>query len=143
MPAGRSKQYTDIDERCRACEVLGGEEPPCVPADLIPKYQTEKGRDCPRVDVWPVNVDAARLALLLLGERGRAAFDKAFTLWEVRTTPTVEAAEEFLFFVTSIVQSTEVSEAIHPPKKPVAGKGAQRPQPPARPRPQRPVFGPR
>lgn len=73
VPAWRSqRKYETAEARCKACTLRGGREEPCEsPAALRFKWQKRYGQQCPRVDLWPENRVALRVAQLLLNEELR------------------------------------------------------------------------
>lgn len=63
-PAAESgRVYGSVEERCRACEVNGGDESPCISDERIRWWQEHHGRPCPRVELDERNAEP----MVLLG----------------------------------------------------------------------------
>lgn len=82
-PDGKIPQFTLLEDRCDACEVYGGEQPPCVQRSLLPKIleqTTAEGRPrpCPRIFLDDGNAVAWELFPLVVGES--AQFPVMFSL---------------------------------------------------------------
>jgi hypothetical protein len=82
-PAPSGIKYETTDDRCAACLIYGGSEPPCQPQGILRKIEQESGRPCPRADLESEdNVPAARMAFVLMSEEARAVapdLPRAFT----------------------------------------------------------------
>jgi hypothetical protein len=74
VPAAASgKEYATLDARCEACEVLGGEENPCLPRGVLRQIARNTGRPCPRVELAPANVELANVLPFFINEELRPA----------------------------------------------------------------------
>jgi hypothetical protein len=62
IPAAESgRVYGSVEERCGACQVNGGDEPPCIPEARVRWYEEHHGRPCHRIELDGRNLDAYRL----------------------------------------------------------------------------------
>ncbi len=59
--AESGRVYGSVEERCGACQVNGGDEPPCIPDTRVAWYLENHGRPCHRIELDARNVDALRI----------------------------------------------------------------------------------
>jgi hypothetical protein len=70
-PPGARQEYRTVDERCMACEVMGGSERNCQSKPDQRKLLARTGRPCPRVELEPANLAAWEMVTLGLNETVR------------------------------------------------------------------------
>ena len=78
VPPGRKRNYTDIDERCAECVMLGGDEDPCQPKGTLAEIERRYGRPCPRVELDPQNAEVSELVSYVISESLRPLAPMAF-----------------------------------------------------------------
>jgi hypothetical protein len=61
--ADSGETYKTLDARCRACELMGGDEGPCISDEMLEAEQRINGHPCPRRE-WP-DADGPILAKLV------------------------------------------------------------------------------
>ena len=78
-PAASGRAYRTLDERCEACQVMGGHEPPCQPAGILRAIEEDTGFPCPRRE--SENVDDG-VCLELLGVATSPAIGTMYHSWQ-------------------------------------------------------------
>lgn len=113
---GKVPTFRSMDERCNACEIYGGRQPPCQPKSNLRLIERTYGRPCPRIVLDPENVGVVRLASAMLSEASRQF---ARDLWlELTDGLPKEARLRVRRRAMAAVNSRQVSEALYPKKKP-------------------------
>lgn len=80
-PAAESgTQYKTVDERCQACEIKGGDEPPCQPPHLLTLELQNFGKPCPRRELRPEDAPTAELFWLAMDPRLKHLWSETFSV---------------------------------------------------------------
>ena len=113
VPAAESgRVYGSLEERCGACEVNGGDEPPCISADRMRWWQQERGRPCPRVEIDPRNAEAFLMIGWLIHDDLKPLAE-LYARELLRTFP-AEDRGRLLSRVATALRSPEMGARLHP-----------------------------
>lgn len=83
--------YGTLDERCEACQIMGGDEPPCQPASLLRVIEEETGFPCPRRE--PENADDG-VCMELLGVATSPILGAMYQTWQALLLKDVDEEQQ-------------------------------------------------
>lgn len=102
-----------MEERCRACVILGGDEEPCISRLEIETRYKPMGKECPRETLDPSCVESASLISVALNSDLRT-YGMAF--WASETAHMDREGKDLVLGqIRAVLGDRDVQALLHPP----------------------------